>query len=478
MEHLSADIVVMGAGLAGLVAANRAAELGASVILLEAGEGPKYRANSRLTGGVFHIAFEDITAGAAKLEAAMGRASNGFSDPALIKAYAADAGRAVEWLAGHGAEFGQGGPPVWMSRMLVPFSLREPGLQNHWPDKGADRLLDRLAERLLAAGGTMLRGHRGQELVMDDGVCVGLVVSNADGQRKSIAAKAVILADGGFQGNAELVRKYISPQPEKLCTRGAGTGLGDGLRMADAVGALLINLDKFYGHVQASEAIADDRLWPYPILDILGSAAIIVGSDGKRFADEGLGGVPLANAIAKLDDPLSSFVVFDAALWEGAGRSFLLPPNPTFIERGVKIFSADTIEGLARAIGVPAAALRATVDGYNAALAGDSLDDLQPRRSRRSETLAALPQPVAGPHFMAIRLCAGITYTMGGIAIDADARALGQDGTPIAGLYAAGSTTGGLDGGPDAVYLGGLARAAVFGLRAGETAAAQTQNRN
>jgi fumarate reductase flavoprotein subunit len=74
---------------------------------------------------------------------------------------------------------------------------------------------------------------------------------------------------------------------------------------------------------------------------------------------------------------------------------------------------------------------------------------------------------------MAIRLCAGITYTMGGIAIDAEARALSIDGTPIAGLYAAGSTTGGLDGGPDAVYLGGLARAATFGLRAGEAAAAQ-----
>src|SRR5690606_6985391 len=127
----------MGAGLAGLVAANRAAELGASVILLEAGSGAKYRANSRFTGGVFHIAFEDITAGPAKLAAAIARASDGYSDPDLVAAYARDAGRAVEWLADNGAQFGQGGAPPWMSRMLMPFSLREPGFSNHWPDKGA-----------------------------------------------------------------------------------------------------------------------------------------------------------------------------------------------------------------------------------------------------------------------------------------------------------------------------------------------------
>ncbi|MNL69757.1 Fumarate reductase flavoprotein subunit precursor [compost metagenome] len=72
---------------------------------------------------------------------------------------------------------------------------------------------------------------------------------------------------------------------------------------------------------------------------------------------------------------------------------------------------------------------------------------------------------------MAIRLCAGITYTMGGIAVDAETRVLSTDGETIPGLFAAGSTTGGLDGGPDAVYLGGLARAATFGLRAGESAA-------
>ena len=226
------------------------------------------------------------------------------------------------------------------------------------------------------------------------------------------------------------------------------------------------------GHVQASEALTDDRLWPYPILDLLASSAVVVGPDGRRFTDEGKGGVPLTNAIAALPDPLSSFVIFDAAIWEGPGRAFLLPPNPTFEERGVQIFRADSLAGLALATGLPPEALAETIAGYNQALALGRTDQLDPPRSSRAGTLAAQAWPVQGPDFMAIRLCAGITYTMGGIAIDASARVRAASGGVIDGLYAAGSTTGGLDGGEASVYLGGLARAATFGLLAGEAAAA------
>jgi len=250
--------------------------------------------------------------------------------------------------------------------------------------------------------------------------------------------------------------------------RGAGTGIGDGLQMAEAVGAKLVHMDKFYGHVQCSEALTDDALWPYPILDIVASAAVVVDGDGRRFTDEGLGGVALANAIAALPDPLSSFVVMDETVWQGAGREFLLPPNPTMEERGVTVHRADTLQALARQIGMSASVLERTVAEYNTAITSGQGSHLQPPRSGEAGTLSRGPQAVRNAPFLAIRLCAGITYTMGGMAIDADGRVLDTADRPIAGLYAAGSCTGGIEGGPRSGYVGGLAKAAVFGLRAGE----------
>jgi fumarate reductase flavoprotein subunit len=462
------DVAVVGGGLAGLVAANRAAELGAQVAVFEAGAAQKYRANSRFTGGVFHIAFRDIESPPDVLLDAIRSATGGFADPTLAQALAQNGARAVRWLAGHGAVFGEGGTLAFMRRMLVPFSLREPGFANHWPDKGADRLLSSLEQTLVAHGGQLVRGMRARRLKMSEGRCAGLELTDVDGRMHTVTARCVVICDGGFQGNPELVRRYLSPRPESLCMRGAGTGVGDGLSMAAAVGAKLVHMDKFYGHVQCSEALTDDALWPYPILDIVASAAVVVNGQGQRFTDEGLGGVSLANAVGALPDPLSSFVVMDEAIWNGAGREFLLPPNPTMEQRGVKIHRADTLEALAEQLQMPAAALLQTVAQYNDAIARGAGPRLDPPRSGEAGTLSRGPQAICQAPFLAIRLCAGITYTMGGIAIDADGRVLDTSDHPIAGLYAAGSATGGLEGGPQSGYVGGLAKAAVFGLRAGE----------
>lgn len=469
-QEVAYDLAVVGGGLAGMVAANRAAELGARVLVFEAGSEPKYRANSRFTGGVFHIAFRDMELPPELLMEAITKATGGHADPAQARALAEDGKRTLRWLSGQGAVFGEGGDMEFMRRMLVPFSLRETGFTNHWPDKGADRLLDRMEQNLLARGGVFQRGKRARKLLMENGGCCGLELTAANGAVTTVKAKAVAICDGGFQGNADLVRRYLSPRPESLCTRGAGTGVGDGLLMAQAVGAKLVNMDKFYGHVQCAEALTDDALWPYPILDIVASAAMVVNPEGQRFTDEGLGGVALANAIAALPDPLSSFVIMDAAVWTGPGREFLLPPNPVMEQRGVRIVRADTLEDLAQQLGMPPQILRQTVADYNLAVEANNGASLNPPRTGQADTLMRGPQPIRQLPLMAIRLCAGITYTMGGIAIDAHGRALDAAKRPIKGLYAAGAASGGLEGGPNSGYVGGLAKAAVFGLRVGEAA--------
>src|SRR5262249_27459337 len=157
-----------------------------------------------------------------------------------------------------GGEFGRGGDYPFMGNMLMPFSLRETGFQNHWRGKGCDRLLQALESAFVASGGRILRDARARELKLTEGRCAGVEAHASDGRRFTVRAPAVLLSDGGFAGNAEMVREHISPRPEHLCKRGAGTGLGDGIRMARAAGAALAGMNRFYGHVQHKAALHDE----------------------------------------------------------------------------------------------------------------------------------------------------------------------------------------------------------------------------
>ena len=144
---------------------------------------------------------------------------------------------------------------------------------------------------------------------------------------------------------------------------------------------------------------------------------------GKRLLDEGLGGISITNDLARLDDPLCATVICDAAIWETAGRAAQIPPNPQLAAGGGTLHRADTIEDLARLAGLDAAALRDTVAAYNAAVRDGSPAALSPPRSAKSGT----PRPIETPPFFAIPICAGITNTMGGIAIDGNGRVRRRD---------------------------------------------------
>jgi fumarate reductase flavoprotein subunit len=198
---------------------------------------------------------------------------------------------------------------------------------------------------------------------------------------------------------------------------------------------------------------------------------VVVDATGRRIADEGLGGVYLVNRIARLPDPLSTIVVYDEAIWNGPGRGHIVPANPHLVEGGAHIFTAPDLGALARDIRLPADTLEATIREYNAALAAGHASRLTPARS----TAPIKAYPVMQPPFHAFRLCAGITFTMGGIAVDSAGRVLSERNNPIAGLYAAGCCTGGLDGGPNAGYVGGLAKSAAMGLRTADHLAASLQ---
>lgn len=457
------DLVVVGAGLAGLSAAVRAAESGLAVTVLEASGEEAYLCNSRYTGGLFHIAMDDMAGDPPWVLDNLLRATGGETDPALAGALTANARRTLDWLRRQGIRFIKAGPDGLRRNSLAPPGVRQTGL--HWRGRAGDVMLRTLGERLARLGGRIRRGTAAEELILRDGACAG-VIARIDGIRVECPARAVVLADGGFQADAALMRRFISPAPERLLMRNAGSGRGAGLRMAEAAGAALRGTDRFYGHIQYRAAMTDERFWPYPVLDSLATAGIVVDGAGRRFCDEGLGGVYVTNEIARLADPLSAVIIFDDAIWNGPGTDWLLPANPFLPQAGGQLTSAASVAELAGALGLPSEAMARTVSDYNAALAeGDAA------RAGRTASVYR-PWPILKAPFHALPVCAGVTYTMGGIAIDAGARVLDTAGQVIPGLLAAGSCTGGLEGGGKAGYSGGLSKASVFGLIAGETVVA------
>ncbi|WP_250528498.1 FAD-dependent oxidoreductase [Caballeronia sp. GAWG2-1] len=465
MDSFSFDVVVVGGGIAGLTAGNRAAELGLRVALFERGSAERYLCNSRMAGGVLHIAFKNIKDRPEAIVEAVQAATKGHADPELVSVLANTSARAGDWIKKEGAKFVRMSFAVdWQSWVMAPPRRIRPGMDWEW--RGPDYTLRTLTKNLLGRKGTIFRGAEARGLLESQGRCVGVEIVH-HGLVREVTARSVIIADGGFQGNLELLRKHVCSSPEKLKQRGASTGIGDGLMMAEAFGAEICDLSYFYGHMLSRDAFTNDQTWPYPQLDELGVAGVVVGGDGRRFADEGRGGVALANAIAKLDDPQSAWVIFDSAVWEGPGRNARIPANPHLIKAGGTVLSAPTLSELAMKAGLPRGPLEQTILEHREAVLSRNLDGLMPARSSGAGQLWALNQP---PYYAA-PLCAGVTYTLGGIGIDSHARVRSKAGSPIPGLYAAGATTAGLEGREGPTYIGGLMKGIVFGMRAAEHAA-------
>ncbi|MEI9806248.1 MAG: FAD-dependent oxidoreductase [Pseudolabrys sp.] len=220
------DIVVVGGGMAGLIAGVRGAELGKSVVVLEQGVGDRYPCNARYSGGIFHIAYNDVKVPEPRLVEAALEITDHAADPSLINVLARNGKILVDWMTQQGVRFIRG-PAEWQNWMLAPPRPIKAGME--WIGRGPDVALRRLGERLGQLDGKLQLGTRATSLIMKDRRCVG-VEAECEGKPVSFHAGAVILADGGFQANHELVAKYICARPDRLKMRGAPTGIGTALQ--------------------------------------------------------------------------------------------------------------------------------------------------------------------------------------------------------------------------------------------------------
>jgi fumarate reductase flavoprotein subunit len=463
------DVVTIGGGFSGLVTASRASELGLSVAVLEARDEDRYPCSSRYATGAANVMGLPIMSEPDRLFAAIMNGSGRNANPTVARIVADNGKRAIGWLTQQGAEFtsrvlrhDQPGQQV-----LAPVRAETAGLD--WEDRGADRLMRRLEQNLVRLSGRLMRGVRAEALIVENGACVGIKAVR-DSTRIQISSKAVVIADGGFAANPEMVARYITPHADRVLARVGPGAKGDGIRMAEEAGAAVGGFGAFYGHIHHASAMTDARQWPYPHLDAAAEIGIIVGPDGTRFTDEGLGGVCIANAIAHLPDPLGAFLILDDAIWRAEPRlTTTVPANPAMVDAGGALLTALDIATLAKLASLPADQLARSIAQHNDAVeSGDFIQLAVPRSMRKHK-----PMPIRRAPFHAIPLCAGITGTMGGVVINEHAQAQKPGGSSFRGLYAVGTPVAGLEGGPRAGYVGGLSKAFILGMLAAEHIAAE-----
>ena len=464
MERLNSEVLIVGAGLAGFTAAVRASELGAKVLLIDKSDGELGDGNVLMASGSLRAGGKSPKAAPDELyEFVM---SEGVGNPELVRAWANTCGRAVDWLISVGVKLVETNPGrIWLDQesevSLAPVYKKDVG----------SRALTKLKERFLKLGGLYRSGVEGVRLVIEnqENQRVVGVIGKRSGDEIELRSHATILTTGGFSANKELVKQYIGLHADQCKLRGSKQDTGDGLRLAFEVGAKAVNLKYFYGHLLSRKALTDDRFWPYPRLDLFVDEGILIDRSGNRFVDEGRGDVAVANELARADDVIGAVLIFDAATWDAARDETFSnlvktpAPNPWLLDNSGEIFFHDTAEGLAQSLGVIPAALKKTVEEYNRALESNSAHSLVVPRTGKPKILR---QPLCG-----LRVVPGITFTMGGIAVNGRAEVLSQNERPIAGLHAAGDAIGGLMGGHCGGYTGGLMQALVTGILAGENAA-------
>src|SRR5215212_9108911 len=434
------DVVVAGGGLAGLVAALQAAELGARVTLLEKGD---RLGGSFLYSSSYIWSYKDLRT--FRKEAPGG-------DVALQRLILERLETDLGWLEGLGA-------PALTRATDNPLSF---GARF-----GAERVVATLSERIVASGGRLLVGTALNGLVQDpEGRIEGVRAGSGEEQRAQ-RADAVVLASGGFGGNPELVRSYIIGGSGRMRLRAHPWSTGDGFLAALEAGALAsAGLDEFYGrNLPAPPA----RFSPEEFVELsqlYGRYAVAINQSGERFADEAAdwSETALTRATAR-QHGLRAWYLLDGEGLRGRIRDRTVEEMvETAVRVGGNVEIAACLEELAQTLaarGVNSVNLLRTLGEYNAAVCIGGGGELSPPRS---EPVAALRTPP----FIAVEVAPAITHTIGGLAVDEACRVLRQtDGLPLPGLYAAGVEVGGVSVGG---YSSGLASALVFGLSAAASA--------
>ncbi len=437
-ETVDADICIVGAGGAGMTAAIKATENGKKVVLLEmmpyAG-GNTTKATGGMNAAETHYQKEQGIEDSVEtfIEDTM-EGGHQINNRDLVTIMAEKSAAAIDWLDSIGAPLPK-----------VSFSGGATNQRIHAPEDGSGVgafLVTRFLNKMDELGINVMYETKATHLIFDNGAVVGV---KAEGKTANytINAKAVILATGGFGNNQEMIVKYRSDLKGTVSTSAPGA-MGDGIVMAEEVGADLVDIDQIQLHPTVEQGTS-----MLITESVRGDGAILVNQEGKRFTNELLTRDKVSAAELEQTGGYA-YIIFDQRLRDG------LKAIEKYVSTGITV-QGDTIEDLAGQIDVDPATLAETLDTWNKAVAAKKDAEFE-RDTGMDNDLSVAP-------YYAIKIAPGIHHTMGGVKIDTKAQVIDKSGNPIPGLFAAGEVTGGVHGGnrlggnavADIVIFGGIA---------------------
>jgi tricarballylate dehydrogenase len=492
------DVLVVGAGNAALCAALAARDAGARVVALERAPFNERGGNSAFTGGGLRFPFKDehdllkllrdlAPAELESIDFDSYTEDDFFADIARVTEYRADPDLAdilvkrsfdtLQWMADKGVRFL---PSYQRYSFLVNGRHKFGGGAPVEVSGGGQGLVDALTRAATRQDVTIVYQARALELTADDNGVTGVTARIGD-RKRTIRARSVVLASGGFEANAEWRARYLGPGWDLAKVRGSRFNTGDGIRMALDVGAMP------WGHWSGCHSVAWELNAP-PFGDLaVGHGfnkhsyflGIMVNSRGERFVDEGsdLRNLTYAQKGREILAQPGQFAwqIFDARVAGLLTRDF-------YRIRQVTKVTADTLEELVTKLdGVDPQRCLATIKEYNAA--ATSTREFDPvNKDGRSTVGLALPKsnwanPIDKPPFEAFAATCGVTFTFGGVRITTDAEVVSTEGEPIPGLFACGEMAAGLfyfnyPGSTGLTW--GSVTGRIAGRRAGELAVART----
>jgi fumarate reductase flavoprotein subunit len=456
MKKVATGLLVIGGGAAGFSCALEAATAGIDVTLLE--KTAEIGGSSAMSGGCLAFAGtdlqrdQDVQDSAELLRRDLIEVGQGVSDEAVVETYVRHQLETYQWLRALGVQFS---PSLEASSgQSVP--------RVHTVDP-AD-MVRLLAARCETTGPVKVRmSTRAMRLLRKDEASpvTGALAEGPDGPVTIEARHGVVLANGGFCRNAELVHRFAPQYAEAVFVGGEGN-VGDGLLMGWKLGADVRDMAYIKGTFGKHPTDVHNN---HSCLAVY-KGAIAVNQDGCRFVDESISYKLLGDAVMR--QPYhTGYQIFDEPIFRSGDDRVRILDFGRRMEEGL-ILKADTLEALARQIEVPADILRETVDRYNQFVnAGHDAEFGREGLVHRQGTLRRIEQ---GP-FYAYPSTAAVFGTYCGLRVDAQMKVVDVFGDAIAGLYGAGEVVGGFHGG---AYMTGsaLGKAVVFGRVAARTALA------